>query len=701
MSVVDSLGPHVADAFYGKFKCLRDAQVAAIAPLISGKNLVLSAGTGYGKTEAILAPLVSRYWKEAKEKDEIAILYIAPTKALINDLEKRLYTPLNKLGLRIGIRHGDRDDVKHAPPIHILLTTPESLDVLLFRNDPGLLSIRAVIIDEVHLLYNTQRGVQLSILLKRLQKKIQQKLQWAAISATVACLSDISLFLMGNIVNTELLAFPSYRKIDAQIRWVDDESKYINLIKKFTVGSPAKLLVFANSRKECERLSGILQHCENLKNSVFAHYSSLSKEVRLETEQKFAMKRVAVCIATSTLELGIDIGDIDVTLLWGIPKGVVSFLQRIGRGNRRVNKTNVLCLVPDTSKNKILDTFRFAALVDAAQKGEIPLTKPYDLFGAIGQQLLSILGSQEGKFVRIADLVEMTDHLSYVNRDLIESILAELADNGFIQRHGYKNQYGAGEELHKLIDLRLIYGNFGIGSQMIGLYHDSKYLGEVPIINLIKIRSKSKVRFAGKTWQVNKILRDKIQLKPSKSSNGVIDFSYPTKGYSTDTFIPNRIWSLLHSNELKKEIFTKLLQENVFTAKESLEREFSFYQVPFFVTNEGYKYFTFAGYYVNKAIALFTEKTNFEADDISILVPSPIEWEKLPCDPIDYKIIFEKLFEITSEQSIFQQKLPMQLQLIEFIQEWLKDHSINDVLLRLTKSKSKKIESTRTREIFN
>ncbi|MBD2161280.1 DEAD/DEAH box helicase [Limnothrix sp. FACHB-1083] len=177
MNTLDLLDKRIASAFYGNFPTLRPAQEAAIEPLILGKNLVLSSGTGSGKTEAVMAPLISRYWRQAIGSDALTILYIAPTKALVNDLETRLSLVLQKIRFRVGIRHGDRDDLKSALKPHILITTPESLDVLLFRKDSALANIQAVVIDEVHLLYNTQRGLQLSVLIQRLKQKIEHPLQ--------------------------------------------------------------------------------------------------------------------------------------------------------------------------------------------------------------------------------------------------------------------------------------------------------------------------------------------------------------------------------------------------------------------------------------------------------------------------------------------------------------------------------------------
>ncbi len=133
----------VAAAFYGRFSSLRPAQDAAIQPLVSGQNVILSSGTGSGKTEAVVAPLLNRYWRQAVESDTLTILYIAPTKALANDLAKRLHAPLEALGLLVGVRHGDRDDLASGKTPHFLLTTPESLEVMLFRKDKALSSTGA------------------------------------------------------------------------------------------------------------------------------------------------------------------------------------------------------------------------------------------------------------------------------------------------------------------------------------------------------------------------------------------------------------------------------------------------------------------------------------------------------------------------------------------------------------------------------
>lgn len=174
-----SLDPQVAAAFYGTFSGLRPVQVAAIEPLLNGRNVVLSSGTGSGKTEAVIAPLLSCFWLDALRDEQTVMLYIAPTKALINDLAKRIEAALQSLSLRVGIRHGDQNDLNVIAKPHVLITTPESLNVMLRRKELVLTQIRCVVIDEIHQLFNTQRGLHLAILLWRLKKFAGRPIQWA------------------------------------------------------------------------------------------------------------------------------------------------------------------------------------------------------------------------------------------------------------------------------------------------------------------------------------------------------------------------------------------------------------------------------------------------------------------------------------------------------------------------------------------
>ncbi|MEK7992182.1 MAG: Lhr-like helicase, partial [Planctomycetota bacterium] len=395
-------------------------------------------------------------------------------------------------------------------------------------------------------------------------------------------------------------------------------------------------------------------------------------------------KRPAYETPASTLELGIDIGDIDAVVLWGAPPGIASFLQRIGRGNRRSNKTNVVCLIPPDSP-RVLEAIRFLALIQAARASELPIQRPFELYGAVAQQCLSAVGSDGGRFTRIADLCAYFEHQPHLGRTEVEQILGELAATGYLRRHGFKNQYGADEQLHQLVDYRMIYGNFGAGSDSVTVHYRSKLLGEVPAINLLRTGSGTVVRFAGKSWVVQRASRDGITVLPASRARGAVDFVYPGKGPPTDAFLPNRMWQLLFASELPTDTLCRDLVEPVVAFRDQLRSRCTQSQVPCFPRDGGTLYFTFAGYLVNKAIGLSTGK-DFEADELTLWASAPIEWAGILDSPGGYEAFFPSLFEVSSDLSLYQSILPPDLQLKEFLQMWLKDETIPLALKRLRNS---------------
>lgn len=692
MTATPQLDPRVATAFYGRFHTLHPAQEAALGPLLGGRDVVLSSGTGSGKTEAVLAPIVSRVWREASTSDQVVILYIAPTKALVNDLEKRLQLPLDQLGLRLGIRHGDRDDLDAGKRPHVLITTPESLDVMLFRHDTALATICAVVVDEVHLLYNTQRGVHLSILLKRLQKIAPQPLQYAALSATIADLSEVGRFLFGSTAHPECLSFPATRTIDAQIRRVADEGEFLSLVARLTADRDTKILIFANSRRKCEHLASILSTDEAIRGCLVTHYSSLSGDVRTETEHRFATARKAICIATSTLELGIDIGDIDVVILWDYPSSVESLLQRIGRGNRRSSKTNAVCLIPDDATKPLRDALVHAAIIDAARAGVIATRAAYRLFGAAAQQFLSVIASDGGKFTRIADLAQLVSHLPHIDRPVAERILSALGSLDYLKRHGFRNRYGAAEKLYELVDQKLIYGNFPASSSTVDLWHGSKCLGSVPALNLLRIRPGALVRFHAGVWRITKSSHEGILLQPARGGRAAIDFTYGGKSQPMETFIVDRVHHLLLTTSVEIDLFIRSLRDQVGQAIQAYREAVPDSGVPFFQRGGTHTYLTFAGELVNRAIGILAGLEPITADEWTITVPAAVPWTSLPTGPESLEPIAHLLFQPNGDQTIYQSMLPADLQLAEATEHWRKDETTRRVLSRLSTSQPVEID---------
>lgn len=677
------LDPRVAAAFFGGFKELRPVQQASLVPLLDGKNVVISAGTGSGKTEAAVAPLLSRYWFDAVRDDRTVLLYISPTKALINDIAGRLRGATNNLGIRIGIRHGDRNDLALVQTPHILITTPESLNVLMVKHHVALKEIEAVILDEVHLLYNTQRGLQLALLLGRLKKMKNAPLQWAALSATLGDLPSIRDFFWGRQEPAEFLRFPATRSIDAQIRHTMSDNEARALFVRLMDAPKRKLLVFANSRRAVEAFAANLSEDPALAPLVVTHHSSVSAEIREANERRFAAEPRAICIATSTLEMGIDIGDIDAVVLVGAPTGVSSFLQRIGRGNRRSNKTTVLCLGADVNA-AAREAMIFATLVWAGRQGIMPMNKARRLWGAYAQQCLSIVHGNEGGYTRIADLAAELASPPQADRADLEEILEGLESYDLLKRHGFKNQYGASDGLWDLADEYLLYGNYPIGSQTIDFRQGKQLLATVPRHNLIRLEPGALVRVAGRTWRVLRIDPQGVEVSPTQGTG--IDLAYGGAGLrGLDAFMGLLLWRWLFSPEQKEELFHPTTWNLIQPLVDRIRRCCNEAQLPYVKEGGRYRVFTFAGALPNKVLAAKMSRTA-TSDDISITCHRIDILRDLPHDLDDYLPELRQVFVPSEQQTIFQQKLPQKLQIEEFMQEWVTDEDAAASLHRLSEA---------------
>lgn len=690
MSSVERLKRRVAEAFYGRFKSLHPHQEAAIDNILEGKNIILSAGTGSGKTESVMAPLVDRYMTEAIIADAPTIIYIAPTKALVNDICKRLDLPLQQVGLRVGVRHGDKDSLKQKENPHILVTTPESLDVLLFRRDVALRTVRAVVIDEVHLFYNTQRGLQLSILLHRIEQLNGAEIQFACLSATVVSLPDIRNFLFGTERSCEFIKSNTSRQIQSVVRILNSSEEFVQLISKQVQPHNTKLLIFANTRKECERIATLLRGEKILRDGIFTHYSSLSDEVRTKVERDFSALSSAICISTSTLELGIDIGDIHMVILYGSPSNVESLLQRIGRSNRKDKVTNVACLVPETSTNPIEEALRFTTLIDLAETGTMSASIPYHLYASVAQQSLSMIGSSNESYMRIADIASTTEHIQYLDRPVIESILAELGTKRYLLPHGFKNRYGAAEKLHQLIDYRLIYGNFPISSREIPINHGGLTLGYVPIDNILRLARGGTIQFAGKHWRIQSLTMEEIRVVPTENSSTPLDIAYSGAGKRPSEFIVNEIWRLLHSSHEILRNTSGMTQRKLEQVITDIQSICQYDQIPVI---EGLDfrtkaYVTFGGISVNNAIGLLLSPSSFSANDFMVALPKHIAWS-VPTNKNDFERIMPNLYHKIKndlEETLYQKMLPDELKVQEQMQFWYCDATIDTILERLANS---------------
>lgn len=675
-----SLSLEVGRAFYGAFKALNPAQRDAVEPLLLGLDVIVLAGTGSGKTEAVLAPIVQRWLSYFRTTGGCRVLYVTPTRALANDLVRRIGPPLDMLGVTVGVRHGERNDLGRAQVPNVLITTPESLDVLLTTRAGVLHSVRSVVIDEIHLTYNTQRGFQLAVLLKRLEHFVECSCQVAGLSATVATPSDIwDFFRPGRQVVSVTQA--QTKPLDAHLRQFASEHALVTLIEQLIAPAPAKVLLFCNSRRECDRLAVALRSRSALAESVFVHHSSLDRDIRITTERRFQEGARAVCVATSTLELGIDIGDIDLVMLYGHPGGWESFLQRVGRGNRRATKTNIACVVSPDHGPVFRSILAFEALLAQIREGRLEREPPLEIYGTAVQQMLSFVAEKNGTYVRLSELLALFEGWSHLGKDVAEAIISELARAGYLIAHDFQARYGPGPQLHRLRELRMIWGNFPLRSREIALRTGSREIGKIPSTNLLRIAPADVIRFAGTHWVVHRIRPDFIEVAPTSSTHGV-DVSYggsapqldPTVVEEMLVFIASQVDSVTATAESTSFSATlQRLRRHIARDRLAVARD----------ADGGYSYFTFAGRMVNGVIARWAGLSRFENGDIVLRADQPIDLSCLPVEPRALERFAMMAIPVPEDLTLFQSLLPTELLSAELRDAWLKTPVYKRSLQRL------------------
>jgi ATP-dependent Lhr-like helicase len=315
---------------------LRPTQLAAIAPIHAGEHCLLLAPTAGGKTEAAVVPVLSRMLREGWSGT--TVLYICPIKALLNNLEPRLAHYAGLVGRRVEVWHGDVAQSRKNRTLRdrpdILLTTPESIEAMLISvrlNRPDWFGdLRAVVIDELHAFAGDDRGWHLRSILHRLDQYCPQPLQRIGLSATVSNPDDLLAWLAPQGTRIVVGSGSVSTDADVTVDHVGSLENAATVIARLHRGE--KRLVFCDSRSVAEQLSAMLRAREV---RTFVSHASLSLAERRQAEAAFTEERDCVIVATSTLELGIDVGDLDKVIQIDAPSTVSSFLQRMGRTGRR------------------------------------------------------------------------------------------------------------------------------------------------------------------------------------------------------------------------------------------------------------------------------------------------------------------------------------------------------------------------------
>ena len=422
MTVLDSFHPAVRTWFQRKFDAPTEAQERGWPEIVAGHDTLISAPTGSGKTLAAFLVAIDRLLRRAEKEplgDAIEVIYVSPLKALSNDIQRNLEEPLAEIAevarelgydaaaIRTMVRTGDttpaeRQQIVKQPP-HILITTPESLYLMLTaeRSREVLRSAKTVIVDEVHALIRDKRGSHLALSLARLDHVCGQRPARIGLSATVQPIEEAARFLVGSKAtppdgspDCTIVDAGHQRDLELAIdvpatdlaavcsgdQWQDIYNRLTDLIRQHRT-----TLIFVNTRRLAERVAHHLS--ERLgEERVGSHHGSLSKERRLSLERRLKAGEMQALVATGSLELGIDIGTVDLVCQLESPRSITTFLQRVGRSGHALGLTPKGRLFP-TTRDELVEC---AALVRATRNGRLddvhPPVAPLDI---LAQQIVA------------------------------------------------------------------------------------------------------------------------------------------------------------------------------------------------------------------------------------------------------------------------------------------------------------------------
>ncbi|OBS10557.1 DEAD/DEAH box helicase [Acidihalobacter prosperus] len=471
--------PAVARWFGGQFDAPSPAQALAWPAIRSGRPTLIAAPTGSGKTLAAFlaaSDALVRAGLEAPLPDETRVLYVSPLKALSNDVHKNLELPLNGIRdallesgvhdvpIRAAVRSGDtppgeREAMKRRPP-HILVTTPESLYLLLTSSSGRrmLATVESVIVDEIHALAGNKRGAHLTLSLERLAALTPQPPVRIGLSATQKPIEDMARYLTGGdgdclIVDTghvrardlalELPGSP-LEAVMANEVWTEIYDRLTALIEDHRT-----TLIFVNTRRLAERAAAALS--ERLgEAAVTAHHGSLAREHRLDAEQRLKRGELRALVATASLELGIDIGDVDLVCQLGSPHAIATLLQRVGRSGHRLGALPKGRLFP-LSRDDLVEC---AALLRAVARDELDrIPVPAHPLDVLAQQIVAEVAArdwEEDALYRACVRAWPYRDLARADFDAVVRMLAE----GFHTRRGRRGAYLHRDAVHGMLRAR-------------------------------------------------------------------------------------------------------------------------------------------------------------------------------------------------------------------------------------------------------
>ena len=465
---LSSFHPVIQRWFRSRFDAPTEAQAAGWPAIAQGRHTLIAAPTGSGKTLTAFLTCIDQLVRQGMDTglpDATQVVYVSPLKALSNDIQKNLATPLEEIAalaeetgtpipqITTAVRTGDtpaseRQKLAKRPP-HILITTPESLYILLTSESGrrGLKHVRTLILDEIHAVADDKRGAHLTLSVERLCQLSEEPITRIGLSATQRPLSEMARFLVGNrhidvdgnpdcvVVDTG-----SRRKVDLSVELPEQElgpiatheiwGETLDAIAGLTE-THAITLVFVNTRRLVERVAHQLS-ARLGEEAVVAHHGSLSRDRRWDAEQKLKNGQVKVCVATASLELGIDIGEIDLVCQIGSPRSIGLLVQRVGRSGHTVGGVPKGRLFPLT-RDEMLEC---AALSRALLRGNLDtFVIPSWPLDVMAQQMVAECASEDWDEDGLFELCKRAYPYRELPRDKFDQVVGSLSQ-GFAPRLG-------------------------------------------------------------------------------------------------------------------------------------------------------------------------------------------------------------------------------------------------------------------------
>jgi len=521
-----------------------DPQMKLVPLVIEGKNSLLMAPTGTGKTEAALLPILDRMVREglAREKGT-KLLYITPLRALNRDMLERMQWWCKRFDIRLGVRHGDstqaeRTNMSFAPP-DILITTPETLQILLVgrRIRQSLSRLRWVVVDEVHELAEDKRGSQLSVGLERLRDAIGGEFQTIGLSATVGSPERIAQFLVGSGRQCEVVRVPVEKSLSLRVtspKATAHDKEFAEAIYSYpevaarlrvireAVEKYKSVLIFTNTRSEAEALASRFRVWDP-EFPIGIHHSSLSKATREAVERGLKDGKLLGVICTSSLELGIDIGFLEYVVQYNSPRQVTRLIQRVGRSGHRVGEVSKGLVVTQDSD----DTLEAAVLCRKSVRGEleplVPVSSPYDV--AVHQVAGLLIEQPTWNFGDLATLLRRSDAYSGMDDLRLKRVLTYM-------RERYPRLAYYGESDGRVSRARDVKPLFQYYFDNLSMIPDEKQYLVIEGENFVGVLDEAfvseygevGVKFveAGRCWKVEQIYGNKVYVKAEDDPTGAV-----------------------------------------------------------------------------------------------------------------------------------------------------------------------------------